>query len=79
MQALQKIGIAVAVMLVLGVLLPADPFQPLIQSLGLSLPLAYLAWFFPVHSCFLALTAWTLAIAAYYLYAWVMRQLDIIQ
>ena len=67
-------------MIILAVLIPDSPFTNLIQNIDLlGIPIAWFNWFFPAGKVFAALTVWSLAISAYYLYAWVLRQLDVIQ
>ena len=79
MQALQKITVTIAIMVFVAILIPSSPFTNALQEMQLGIPLAWLNWFFPIGKIFATLTVWTLAISAYYLYAWVMRQLDVIQ
>ena len=67
-------------MIIIAVLIPDSPFTNyLTNNEVLGVPLAWLNWFFPIGKIFATLTVWSLAISEYYLYAWVMRQLDVIQ
>lgn len=77
MDVLFKVGITLALAVVLVAILPISPFQDALDSITNSY-IGYLNWFFPVGRCISLLVAWATAIGVYYGVQWVLRQFDIV-
>lgn len=73
-----KVGITIALSVVLFAILPLSPFQSAIDFLGDTPYMGYLNWFFPVGSCITLLVAWCAAIGTFYGVQWILRQFNII-
>lgn len=73
-----KILITIAAAGILIGLLPASPFAPVISAMGQIPYLSYLNWFFPVAQIVTTAAAWAACMGAYYVIAWILRQLDIV-
>lgn len=75
-----KIVITIALAAVLIGILPASPFQTFINEITpvVSPYIGYINWVFPVGKCLAVLTAWGVAIGAYYGIQWILKQLDIV-
>lgn len=73
-----KIVLTLALGGVLIALLPASPFDAMLESLEAVPYLGYLNWFLPIGKMVGALAAWGAAIGVYYGISWILRQLSII-
>ena len=59
-------------------LLPQSPFAPYVEQLAQLPYLGYINWFFPVGTCLQIMSAWLVAVAAFYLYSVMARWVKLI-
>lgn len=73
-----KILLTIAAAGILIGLLPESPFAPVIAAMGTIPYLDYFNWFFPVAQIVTTAAAWAVCMGAYYVIAWILRQLNIV-
>lgn len=73
-----KILITLAAAAILFAILPVSPFKEILETMETLPYLGYFNWFFPVGKCLTVLSAWALAIGAWYGIGWIFRQLGIV-
>lgn len=73
-----KILLTIAAAGILVGLLPASPFAPMIEAMGQIPYLSYVNWFLPIAQIATTAAAWAVCMGAYYVIAWILRQLNIV-
>lgn len=73
-----KIVLTLALAIALIALLPGSPIQSMLAEIGEVPFLSQINWLIPIHKIYAVTLLWLTCIGAYYLIAWLLRQLGII-